>query len=169
MWRLRAAILAAGLLACSAMAAERRDSCAPITGTFLVEGTQADELRANSVYFLENVNNGQSRKEGHHFLLRFNAVKQAWDVTVFNLAGSELFDRDVNWQYTCQNGVFVREYDVQGGSEGCSKKGRIQTQLELGPSRELRFTSKEQWEFGALCFSGPKQSVRVTAFPRFEQ
>ena len=144
--------------------------CASIGGTFLVEGEMAQTgIASRPVYYLEQIEDGLSKKEGHYFTFSLVNPGPTIQVTMFRADRRQLLQRSFGAQYVCKNGIFLAESEVSGGSEGCSKTGRIKATLGLAPDGSLSFATEEEWEYGFFCFAKPSHTRRTVNFKPYRQ
>jgi hypothetical protein len=139
--------------------------CASVEGTFLVEGEMVQPGIANRpIHYLENIEDGLSKKEGHYFVFSLVSPGQTIQITMFRSDGSQLLQRSIGSKYICKNGIFLAESEVSGGSEGCSKTGRIKATLGLATDGSLSFVTEDEWEYGFFCFAKPSHTRRAVNF-----
>lgn len=174
-WRLRPAtalaalkIAGASALATVHAAGIAQASCSAIEGDFLITGeTLEHEVNTRRpTRHLEASLDPGLRQEAHHFHYKVDPNTATSTSIVFNAAGVQLMASTQVSSYVCRNGQLVYERRVDGGSEGCSKSGRVATTLSIGPRGELLFSTVEHWDFGWLCFSKPMENHRTTSFER---
>jgi hypothetical protein len=154
-------MLASSLLHLSVAAAEAH-SCEAITGMFLATGELRDgEFQSRPVIYLERV--GAANDGRHRFQYMFNSKRGVAEVAMFNAKGERLFDTTVDL-HTCKSGVLVREVEIGGGSEGCSREGVSRSTLTISASGSLIFTTEEHIKYGFWCFKSPALIRRTAEF-----
>jgi hypothetical protein len=144
-------------------------SCASIEGTFLVRG-QSDEgaTPTRQIYYLDQASGGLSQKQGHYFSFKLTDAPATIEAVLFQADGTRLFSHAMPSPFVCKGGTFSREASVSGGGEGCSKVGQVKTVVSLEKDGSLIFKTEERWEFGVMCFTKPREIVRLLKYPAFE-
>jgi hypothetical protein len=132
----------------------------------LLTGAQEEKgIATHAITFLERANEAHAHR-GHHFTFTFSSTRSVAEVVVYDANGERVFDHTTS-PYSCRNGALVRESEIQGGSEGCSKIGRITSKVSLGAEGALTFTAFEQWKYGFFCFAKPSEAERMSVFPAY--
>jgi hypothetical protein len=142
--------------------------CPEIRGQFLVRGERAesDHLHA-TVYYLDQFNEGLSKREGHYFLFDFLPDTREANVIFFTARDHKLFRQSTYLDYHCEDGTFVNYSEIEGGVDSCSQHGTIKRSLSLGSNGALQFISDEVWEFGLFCFKKSLKIHRVVSFSTY--
>lgn len=151
------------LLAVQARAAV--PACAPIAGTFLVEGegTSSDHDPEPTRFRLAD---GAGR-QAHHFRYALDPAARTVQVVVYTASGERMREVQRTSNYACKGGEIVRESEASGSSEGCSYKSQFKSTVRVREDGSLAFTSQEHWEYGWLCFRKRQDVERVSSFPRY--
>jgi hypothetical protein len=153
--------LAAGLIHLTGFAAES-DNCDAVTGVFLAAGQLREgDWQPRPVVYLERT--GDASDGRHHFQFRFNSKRGIGEVVMFNAKGERLFETTVS-SHTCKAGVLVREGEIIGGSEGCSREGVSRSTLSISSSGSLTFATEENIKYGFWCFKSPASIRRSAEF-----
>jgi hypothetical protein len=143
------------------------EECVPLTGRFLVVGV-AEEQGLGAQRQVRYGNSSSASAEAHHFEYVLDPMAGTVTSVFFNEAGLRTRTDAGTSEYSCKGGELVRESEVRGGSEGCSKVGRIRSIVSVSKNGSLVFSTRENWKFGVLCFAKPVESYRVVSFPKYK-
>jgi len=140
-------------------------ACAPIAGSFLVEGeaTSGDRDPHPTRFRLAD---GAGR-QAHHFRYELDPVARTVRVVVYTAAGERMREVQRASNFACKDGEVVRESESSGSTEGCSYKSQLKSSVRLREDGSLVFTSQEHWEYGWLCFRKRQDVERISSFPKY--
>lgn len=148
-------------------AAPATSECAPVTGAFFISGVAQEHGLPSQMRVRYGSVDGAAT-DAHYFHYMLDPASGTVASTFFNEAGKQIRHEARASEYSCKSGVLVRESETRGYSEGCSKTGRSRSAVSVGTDGSLVFSTREQWEFGLLCFAKPREAQRVVSFPRYE-